>query len=1008
MQNKTTAFLTCAFFTVTMFVSTAQESMVYTSENSEFQEALSLYHNKQYQAAQAIFNSVSRTTDNKEIKADSDYYGASAAIRLNQLGADALMEDFVENNPTSTKKNQAFLNVADYYFEAGKYPYALKWYKKVVVNALPKSELERFYFNQGYVYYASGKTKDAQQNLNRVVNSETYGSQATYYLGYIEYQNDNYEGASERFDQITDQDVLKEKLSYYQADLNFKLGNFDKAIVLAKAQLPKSDRQEISELNKIIGESYFNLAQYENAIPYLQAYKGKRGKWSNTDYYLLGYSFYQQKEFDNAIQQFNKIISGQTAVAQNAYYHLAECYLKLNKKQEALNAFKNASEMEFSPEIKEDALLNYARLSYEIGNGYENVPSVLLRFINQYPKHASANEIQSLLVDSYITSRDFKGALTLLDENKKYASKSTYQQVAYYRGVELYLEGSFDAAIAAFSKAVDESAIATITGKSLFWRGEAYYALQQYANALSDYLKFETTKISGVDENQMVHYSIGYAYFKITEYANAIAYFKKYLAFNTGNKNAQNDAYLRLGDSYFVSSQYWPAIEAYDAALALNGLEQDYATFQKALSFGFVNRGQKKLATLESFSATFPKSTLNDDVLFELGNTYVKNNEPAQGVQAYTRLITQYPGSSFVPKALLRQGLVAYNANDNEGALAKFKTVVRDFANTQEAIQAVATAKLVYVDLGRVNEYADWVKDLDFVSVSDTELDNATFEAAEKQYLEGNTKQAILGYSNYVKRFSNGLHILKAHFNLAQLQFAAGEKTEALPHYEYIIAKPRNEYSEQALTRVCEWYLANTNYTTAIPYLQRLEMEAEIPQNKIYAQSNLMQGYFQLNDYAKVKQYAAKVLATPSIDDRIKSDAHVMQARAAIKTTDEDTAKKAYANVEKFATGITAAEALYFNAYFNTDAGAFEASNKSVQRLAKEYAAYKEWGGKGLVLMAKNFDGLGDAFQATYILESVKDNFTDFPEVVEEATLLLQQLKLKEAERNSSIAPNEN
>ncbi|HCO83056.1 MAG TPA: hypothetical protein DIT95_05935, partial [Arenibacter sp.] len=64
-------------------------------------------------------------------------------------------------------------------------------------------------------------------------------------------------------------------------------------------------------------------------------------------------------------------------------------------------------------------------------------------------------------------------------------------------------------------------------------------------------------------------------------------------------------------------------------------------------------------------------------------------------------------------------------------ALSKFKSVVRDHPNTQEALQAVTTAKLIYVDLGRVNEYAQWVKGLDFVEVTDTELDNATFESAD-------------------------------------------------------------------------------------------------------------------------------------------------------------------------------------------------------------------------------------------------------------------------------------
>jgi tetratricopeptide (TPR) repeat protein len=54
----------------------------------------------------------------------------------------------------------------------------------------------------------------------------------------------------------------------------------------------------------------------------------------------LGYAYYKQNDFENAISQFNKIINGKDFVAQNAYYHLGESYLKLDKKQEALNAFK--------------------------------------------------------------------------------------------------------------------------------------------------------------------------------------------------------------------------------------------------------------------------------------------------------------------------------------------------------------------------------------------------------------------------------------------------------------------------------------------------------------------------------------------------------------------------------------------------------------------------------------------------------------------------------------------
>jgi hypothetical protein len=58
--------------------------------------------------------------------------------------------------------------------------------------------------------------------------------------------------------------------------------------------------------------------------------------------------------------------------------------------------------------------------------------------------------------------------------------------------------------------------------------------------------------------------------------------------------------------------------------------------------------------------------------------------------------------------------------------------------------------------------------------------------------------------------------------------------------------------------------------------------------------------------------------------------------------------------------------------------------------------------------MAKNFYALGDAFQATYILESVISNFPDFDAVVQEATTELNTIKTKEAKTNSSIETDDN
>src|SRR5699024_7037575 len=159
-------------------------------------------------------------------------------------------------------------------------------------------------------------------------------------------------------------------------------------------------------------------------------------------------------DYQKAVHQFNRIIDGKDEVAQNAYYHLAECYIHLDQKQRALNAFKNASEMNFDTAIKQDAALNYAKLGYDIGNSYKSVPEVLTRFLKDYPNSPHKDEIHALLVDSYVTSHNYKKAMELLEKSNALADKEVYQKVAFYRGLEQYADGDYKAAKTSFQKSL--------------------------------------------------------------------------------------------------------------------------------------------------------------------------------------------------------------------------------------------------------------------------------------------------------------------------------------------------------------------------------------------------------------------------------------------------------------------------------------------------------------------------------------------------------------------------
>ena len=1002
MQKK--AILYFLVFILGVCRLSAQQSEIYTHSLSEFDKAIELFNNKQYQSAQIIFEKVKQDNKNIDTKADCAYYIATCAIRLNQSNADELMESFVSNYPTSSKQNQAYKEVAQFYFESGRYPQAMEYFEKVDESSLTYSEQEKFNFQKGYSLFTAKNKKEATSYFNKVVNSKEYGSQAKYYLGFMSYENDNYQEANKYFDQVSGEDKYKEKLSYFKADMHFKLGEFQKAIDAGTIAMAKSSAVEKSELNKIIGESYFNLKQYDKALPYLKEYKGKKGKWNNTDYYQLGYTYYQQKEYENAISQFNKIVGGKDFVAQNGYYHLGESYLKTDKKQQALNAFKNASEMEFDTNIQEDAYLNYAKLSYEIGNSYQSVPDVLSSFLAKYPNTPNKLEIETLLINSYITSKNYRDALVLLEKNKSTANKEAYQKVTFYRGLELYTDGNYAEALTMFKKSIAEQKIAKFTARATFWKGETEYVLDNFNEALLSFKQFENfAEAKNQPEYKNINYNIAYAYFKKKEYDQAGDYFQKQIDKVSADKVRLNDSYLRLGDSRFVTSKYWPAMDAYNKAIDMKSIDADYAAFQKALSYGFVSKNDKKIEDFNKFLQTFKTSQYRDDALYELGNTYVNEGKVDLAIKTYDQLLAEFKNGIFSAKSMLKQGLVYYNNQKEDLALTKFKKVAADFPRSPEAVEAVATARLIYMDKGKVDEYASWVRTLDFVEVTDADLDNDTYEAAEKQFLQNNTKQAISSLSNYVAKFPNGMHSLKANFYLAQSYFTDNLPANAVSGYDYIISKPRNEFTEQSLARLSEIHLKKDDFVKAIPVLKRLETEAQFPQNVTFAQANLMRAYFDQKDYLNAVVYADRVLANPKTDDKVKSDAQIIVARSAIKANDEQKARAAYAKLLTIAKGELAAEALYYDVYFKNKDGKFEESNKAAQKLSKEYSGYKYFGSKGLVVMAKNFYGLKDSFNATYILDSVIKNFTQYPDVVEEATAELQRIKSEESKTNSSI-----
>ena len=101
---------------------------------------------------------------------------------------------------------------------------------------------------------------------------------------------------------------------------------------------------------------------------------------------------------------------------------------------------------------------------------------------------------------------------------------------------------------------------------------------------------------------------------------------------------------------------------------------------------------------------------------------------------------------------------------------------------------------------------------------------------------------------------------------------------------------------------------------------------------------------------------------------------------------------------------------MYYGAYFTNKKKEYDVSNKIIQTITSDFSTYKYWGAKSFIIMAKNYYALEDSdpYQATYILENIIKNFSQFSDIINDAKSELKKIKLNESKTNNSVTTPKN
>jgi TolA-binding protein len=953
---------------------------------SEFNRGMELFNKEKYPAAIRLFDSFVKNGDktNQILIADAEYYSALAALKLFNADAEFRMMMYIYAHPESPRINDARLELGNYFYQNKNYGKAVTYYESVNRQELKSDKLAEYFFRLGYSLYIKGDQSRALLMFSEIKDIDTeYTPPAVYYFSQIAYEQKMYQTALEGFNRLKTDETFGSIVPFYIVQILYMQKDYDGILAMAPDLLKSAGKTRAVELYRFIGDAYFNKENYKEALPYLEKYSTGAKASGREDKYELGYCYYKTGEIDKAIKLFLEIGAKNDLLSQNIWNILGDCYLQTGDKTRARLAFGEASKLDFDRKIKEEALYNYAKLTYETAYApFGEAIAAFQEYIDLYPGSKRIQEVYDYLVGTYMQIKNYKAALASLDKiaNKDSRLEEAYQQVAFFRGLELFNNLDLEASISMFEKSLKyEKYNRQIRERAIYWRGEANYRLGRYDLAKDDYELFLGLPGSSLlAESKLLKYNLGYTYFNQKDYTNALNNFK---SFETGSTVAKPellaDTRNRIADCYFVVTSYPQAISYYDKVIGYGTIDADYAMFQKGFSLGLINDTKGKIEVLTSLIHKFPASSYVPNAIFERGRAYLVLEDYKNGESDFNTIISDYNGSSFVPRSMVQLGLLYYNLGENEKAIDQYKKVIVNYKSTPEARDAITGLRNVYVDMNEVDTYFAYVKTLDgYGNIDTAQKDSLLYMSGENLFMNGKYDKATEVLKNYLSEFPDGSFKPNAQYYLAECLRSAGNTDEALKLYTEVTARPNNQFLEQSLIAVSSILYDKEDYSEALDNYEKLEKVASTDANNLIALKGELKSAYQAGDAQKTIAAAEKINNNSNIPQELARESTFMIAKANYSLNNFDDALRDFRKVATEVTSAEGAESKYRVAELLDKKGKPAEAEKVITEFIDMKSPHQYWMARVFLLLADISIKKGDSLQARATLQSLKDYYT--------------------------------
>ena len=980
-----------------------------TGAARRIETAKELYNAGEWTSARREFEAAAPLLDytRKAQQSEIQCYIALCAIREGAPDMDGMVLKLEKEFPYASMLSKVKLAQSSYYFEKRDYEHSLAIENDLRDAVLYSDDEPQYQFEKAYSNMMLKNRSDAEFGYKEVLRLPygRYTNPANYYLGYMLYEDTDFSAAARYLAKSAKDARYSDAAKYYLLECKLMLKDYQYVVENGPEYYKTVPAEYKSGLSRIISNAYYESGDVGKAKEYLDAYRDSGAGFTRKDSYYSGMVSFTMGQYMPAIESFGKAV-GQDSLGQNAYYHLANTYLKVRNKHAACVAFKNASQLHFDPVITEDAYYNYAKLSFDVNSDVTAFES----YLKEYPNSPRADEISDYMASSFILRKDYQSAIDALKriKNPTDLTRSNLQKAAFFRGLEYVDLRAYRDAGEYFDTALDNQYSQTITNLSYIYLAECYYRNGKYAEAIAiDNRIVNDRTLREEDYYPSVIYNLAYSYFKKGDYQQASNWFRRYLDLPSVDRTWDSDARIRLADALFMKKDFQRAAEAYKSAAAGGGEEADYALYQSAIAYGLLGDNDSKVSTLTSIMNSNSHTHIYPMAVYELGRTYVQKGQDEKAKQCFDRLMNGSSDSTYYAKSLLELAMMSSNKGDYQQSVSYYKTILERYPLSTVTDDALSGLESVYQTMGQPDEFLSYLDRLGMSSrKSADEKQLMLFNAAEQRYLAGNYSGAISSLDSFLEKYPDGPKSSQAHYYLAECYKNTNRLDAAADEYMKVMNLDDKDYIEPATLNFAVVAYRTDRFEEAAKAYETLSYIATNDANRNAAVVGRMLACYKARQYDAAVSSAEKVLSRNSVSNDEMIQAQYVIAKSDIALGKREEANKMLQTLSGKPNTPEGAESCYLLAQDAYDEGDFAKTEKIVYAFSDSGSPQRYW-------LARSFIVLGDSFadrenwdQAKATFDSIKSTYTPSSgkdDIIQQVDMRLEKINLmvkEEDEKN--------